>query len=312
VAIVIGGMLLVPAWAWGGKLKEMSSQQLISVLETGNNEDKINAAKIFAERRDKAAVPALSKNLNADPEVALHTAFALGMIADPRAVPALCETIGRGEKLTWRVLGALADIGDPGGAACVQERMSAMPRDLVRKAIWTIAISGNETSVPFMEQYRAKLDRKDALLDVDAALVMLRGRGAAASVPAGAVLVLPFTLPSHLNVPHLLFVSPRTARLGALMVIRALLDEKQASVAYTDDLRPSMSDARAVKAVYGVDCGWATCGAATVAGELTGGPKGTTAFKAGGSDTKGHDEQMQELGADVAKRVIKILKKTAK
>jgi hypothetical protein len=108
------------------------------VVDLGSPDARVRqaAARVLADRRSPAAVPALLERLqDPDPEVVLRAVGALAQIGDPRAVGPLIEISRRGDgAFTARVARLLGDVGgrEAEGYLLVLESGHSDPR--VRRA----------------------------------------------------------------------------------------------------------------------------------------------------------------------------------
>ena len=115
---------------------EKSDEALVADLSSPDPRVRDFAVGLLAERRNKAAVPALIERLkDQDREVAMKAVGALGAIGDPRAVPALIE-MGqtRDPQFVMALVDVVARLGGRDADAFLFTVASGHPEEAVRKA----------------------------------------------------------------------------------------------------------------------------------------------------------------------------------
>jgi HEAT repeats len=98
---------------------EKPDSELLVSLRSGDPRSREIALRVLADRRSKAAVPALIKQLDSpDRDLQLRTVGALATIGDPAAVPALIEATSQKDPgYVIQVAYALGDLGGPDAEA---------------------------------------------------------------------------------------------------------------------------------------------------------------------------------------------------
>ncbi|HEY3448985.1 MAG TPA: HEAT repeat domain-containing protein [Myxococcales bacterium] len=116
--------------------QDKTDDALIADLSNPDPRLRDTSVRILAERKTRAAVPALIERLkDTDREVAMKAVGALGAIGDPKAVPALIE-MGqtRDPQFVVALVGVVAQLGGQDAEAFLFTLASGHPEEAVRKA----------------------------------------------------------------------------------------------------------------------------------------------------------------------------------
>lgn len=113
-----------------------SDEALIADLSSPDPRVRDTAVRVLAERKPKAAVPALIERLkDTDRDVAMKAVGALGGIGDAKAVPALIEmSQTRDPQFVVALVGVVAQLGGKDAEAFLFTLASGHPEEAVRKA----------------------------------------------------------------------------------------------------------------------------------------------------------------------------------
>ncbi|MGC4114434.1 MAG: HEAT repeat domain-containing protein [Myxococcales bacterium] len=113
-----------------------SDDALIADLSNPDPRVRDTAVRLIADRKPKAAVPALIERLkDTDRDVAMKAVGALGSIGDPKAVPALIEmSQTRDPQFVVALIGVVAQLGGPDAEAFLFTVASGHAEEAVRKA----------------------------------------------------------------------------------------------------------------------------------------------------------------------------------